>query len=51
MKDVLQALGGERLRQAARWPRLRGPHRGSDDPYDGTMDQQIEGLTFRLEQE
>jgi hypothetical protein len=26
-------------------------HRGSDDPYDGTMDQQIQGLTFRLEQE
>lgn len=26
-------------------------HRGSDDPYDGSVDQQIEGLTFRLQQE
>jgi len=26
-------------------------HRGSDDPYDGTIDQQVQGLTFRLERQ
>lgn len=26
-------------------------HRGSDDPYDGRLDQHIEGLTFRLKLE
>ena len=26
-------------------------HRGSDDPYDGSVDQQVEALTFRLKVE